>query len=176
MMSPKAQSSGSELADPAVLYEDLDREMASTRRVLERFPEDHRAWRPHEKSRPLLELAGHVAGIPGLGVMIVETEELDRRTRSPAAPPTTAAELLAQFDTNVARLRAALAKADAPALARTWRMRMGERVLVQDTKRVLLRIMVLSHMVHHRAQLGVYYRLLNVPVPGVYGPSADEAV
>ena len=67
-----------------------------------------------------------------------------------------------------------LAKLDADGLDRTWTMRMGERVLVQNTKRLLMRVMVLSHMVHHRAQLGVYYRLLNVPVPGVYGPTADE--
>ena len=74
----------------------------------------------------------------------------------------------------MAKLRAALAKLDADGLDRTWTMRMGERVLVQNTKRLLMRVMVLSHMVHHRAQLGVYYRLLNVPVPGVYGPTADE--
>jgi uncharacterized damage-inducible protein DinB len=175
-MSPKAQSSGQERVDPAVLYEDLDRELASTRRVLERFPEDHRAWGPHEKSRPLGELAGHLAAIPGLGAMILETDELDRSGRPVPPNPGTAVELLALFDANVTRLRAALAKTDPAALARTWKMRMGDRVLVQDTKRVLLRIMVLSHMVHHRAQLGVYYRLLNVPVPGVYGPTADEAV
>jgi uncharacterized damage-inducible protein DinB len=175
-MSPRAPSAGRATADAAVLYEDLDREIDSTRRVLERFPEGQRDWRPHEKSRSLGELTGHVAAIPGLGAMILETDEVDRSGRPAPSSPGTAAELLALFDANVAKLRAALAKADAAGLARTWRMRMGERVLVQDTKRVLLRIMVLSHMVHHRAQLGVYYRLLNVPVPSVYGPTADEAV
>ena len=161
-------------AGPAVLYEDLDREMASTRRVLERFPDGRGDWRPHEKSRPLAELAGHVAGIPGLGTLILERDELDRSGRPPAPTPGTAAELLALFDGNVAKLHAALAKMDADALERTWTMRMGGRVLVEGKKRVLLRVMVLSHVVHHRAQLGVYYRLLNIPVPSVYGPTADE--
>ena len=166
-MSPKTPS-------PAVLYEDLDRELASTRRVLERFPEGKSDWRPHEKSRPLGELAGHVAGMPGLGARILETDELDRSGRPTPPSLGTVAEALALFDGNVAKLRAALAKLDADGLDRTWTMRMGERVLVQNTKRLLMRVMVLSHMVHHRAQLGVYYRLLNVPVPGVYGPTADE--
>lgn len=175
-MSPKAQSSGRAMADPQLLYEDLDREIGSTRRMLERYPEGKGDWRPHEKSRPLDELAGHVAGIPGLGATILETDELDRSGR-PAMPSAgTVAELLDKFDANVARLRAALAQVDADALNRTWTMRMGERVLVQSTKRVLLRVMVVSHLVHHRAQLGMYYRLLNVPVPGVYGPTADEPV
>jgi uncharacterized damage-inducible protein DinB len=175
-MSPRAPSTGRGTVDCQLLYEDLDREIASTRRVLERFPEGRGDWRPHEKSRPLGELAGHVTAIAGLGATILESDELDRSGRPVPISPATAAELLALFDANVAKLRAALAKADAAALARTWRMRMGERVLVQDTKRVLLRVMVLSHLVHHRAQLGMYYRLLNVPVPSVYGPTADEPV
>ena len=175
-MSPKASSAGRAPADPSVLYEDLDRELDSTRRVLERFPDGKNDWRPHEKSRTLGELAGHVAGIPGLGATILATDELDRSGR-PAMPSAgTAAELLAAFDANVAKLRAALATLDAGGLDRTWTMRMGGRVLVQNPKRVLMRVMVLSHLVHHRAQLGGYYRLLNVPVPSVYGPTADEAV
>jgi len=117
-----------------------------------------------------------VAGIPGLGVTIVETDELDRSARRPVSPPASGADLLARFDANAAKLRTALGGLDAATLGRTWTMRMGERVLVREAKRVLLRVMVLSHMVHHRAQLGVYYRLLNVPVPGVYGPTADEPV
>ncbi len=162
--------------DPAVLYEDLEREMQSTRRVLERCPEGKNDWRPHEKSRPLMELAVHLAGIPGGGVLILETDEFDAGAPRPAGGPSTPAEVLAQFDANVEKLRGALARADASALDRTWTFRMGERVVVQEPKRVLLRLMVLSHMVHHRAQLALYYRLLNVPVPGVYGPSADEAL
>jgi uncharacterized damage-inducible protein DinB len=173
-MTPKTPSTGRAAADPAVLYEDLDRELASTRRVLERFPDGKGDWRPHEKSRPLGELAGHIAGIPALGAMILETDELDRSGRPAPSSFGTAAELLARYDANVAKLRAALAQLKVDGLNRTWTMRMGDRVLVQDTKRGLLRVMVLSHMVHHRAQLGVYYRLLNVPVPSVYGPTADE--
>jgi uncharacterized damage-inducible protein DinB len=175
-MTSKTGSPGRAAADPQLLYEDLDREIASTRRMLERYPEGKGDWRPHEKSRPLDQLAGHVAGIFGLGVTILETDELDRSGRPGMPSAGTPAELLEKFDANVARLRAALSKVDADALNRTWTMRMGERVLVQDAKRVLMRVMVLNHMVHHRAQLGVYYRLLDVPVPGVYGPTADEPV
>jgi uncharacterized damage-inducible protein DinB len=175
-MASTAPSARREASGPAIFYEDLDREIASTRRVLERLPDGQASWRPHEKSRPLMELAAHVAGIPGLGLMILETDEVDRSTRPPAPGATTAAEVLARFDANVAKLRAALAKTDVDALRKTWTMRMGERVLVQGTKRMLLRVMVLSHIVHHRAQLGVYYRLLHVPVPSVYGPTADEPV
>ena len=85
-----------------------------------------------------------------------------------------ARELLAQFDENVARFSAALEKADYASLANSWAMRRGSQVLIEQPKRVLLRLMVMSHLVHHRAQLGVYYRLLGLPVPGMYGPSADD--
>jgi uncharacterized damage-inducible protein DinB len=162
---------------PPDAFPDLDRELQSTRRVLERFPDAHAAWRPHEKSRPIGELAWHVAAIPLRGAEILTTDGVDMAAVRPSAPPTiTAAAILQRFSDETARLRAALASTDAAALKGEWAMRAGDRVLVRDTRAMLMRYMVISHMIHHRAQLGVYYRLLGVPVPGVYGPSADEGI
>jgi uncharacterized damage-inducible protein DinB len=158
----------------ALLFEDLDQELASTRRMLERVPDDKGDWRPHEKSGSLAELATHVADLAGLGVMILETEELDALARPPRQTLRTSEEMLARFDQNVQRLRAALDGTDAARFEGEWTLRAGERVFAARPRRSLLRTMVLSHIVHHRAQLGVYLRLLDVPVPGMYGPSADE--
>lgn len=162
---------------PSDAFPDLDRELQSTRRVLERFPDAHAAWRPHEKSRPIGELAWHIGGIPLRGAEILTTDGVDMAGMRPTAPATiTAAAILKRFDDETARLRGALAAANPAALHGEWTMRAGDRVLVRDTRAMLMRYMVISHMIHHRAQLGVYYRLLGVPVPGVYGPSADEAI
>jgi uncharacterized damage-inducible protein DinB len=154
--------------------DDMEEELASTKRVLERVPEGRGGWRPHEKSKTLGELARHVADIPSLAATILETEEMDALTRPPREPLGTTAELIAHFDGGVRALRAALSRADDERMRGEWALRAGERVFVRRPRRALLRTMFLSHMIHHRAQLGVYLRLLNVPVPGVYGPSADE--
>jgi uncharacterized damage-inducible protein DinB len=159
-----------------LLFEDFDAELTSTRRVLERFPDGKGDWRPHAKSRTLAELATHVTDIPGLGATILETDELDALKRPPRTTAASAAELLERLDANAMRLRAALAAADEARLAGEWTMRAGDHVFVKRPRRSLLRVMFASHMVHHRAQLGVYLRLLDVPVPGVYGPSADEGL
>ena len=158
-----------------LLFADFDHELSTTRRFLERYPVGKGAWRPHEKSRPLGALATHVAAIPDRGRAIVETEELDVATLQPRPELESGEELVRFFDTNVAGLRAALAGADLAGLERLWTFRMGGQVLVQEPKRQLLRSMMMSHLIHHRAQLGVYYRLLGVPVPGAYGPTADES-
>jgi uncharacterized damage-inducible protein DinB len=154
--------------------DDMEDELASTKRVLERFPDGQGSWRPHEKSKTLAELARHVADIPGLAATIVETEEMDALARPPREPLSTAAEIIAHFDGGVSALRAALSRIDDARLRGEWVLRAGDRVFVRRPRRALLRTMFLSHMIHHRAQLGVYYRLLNVPVPSVYGPTADE--
>lgn len=161
-------------AIPIPCIDDWEDEMASTRRVLERFPDGQGDWRPHEKSRSLAELATHVADGPGLGATILETEELDALTRPRQAPLGTSAELLERFDRNVERLRAALNTVDGERARAEWTLRAGDQVFVRRPRRALMRTMFLSHTIHHRAQLGVYLRLLDVPVPGVYGPSADE--
>lgn len=155
---------------------DLDREIASTRRLLERYPPGKGGWQPHDKSRTLSALATHVANIPTHGVNILTTAEMDVAARQPQPPKDSATELLEVFDTGVARLKSAIADTDAAALQEPWTMRVGPRVLVSEPRALLMRLMVINHLVHHRAQLGLYLRLLNVPIPGMYGPSADEPV
>ncbi len=158
------------------LHADLEEELATTRRFLARYPDDKGSWRPHAKSRTLGELATHLSAIPGRGTNIVETDGTTVGARQ--APPSldSAAELLAKFDAEVEGLRRALGSVAEADLEGEWSLRAGDRVIVHAPKRILLRRMVLSHMIHHRAQLGVYYRLLDVPVPSSYGPTADEPV
>jgi uncharacterized damage-inducible protein DinB len=159
------------------IYTDLDHELATTRRMLERFPSGHNDWKPHEKSTNLGMLAAHVAEIPQYGTMIITSDELDfaKMDHTPRIY-NTADELLAVFDAKVKELRPALATVDEADLATPWTLRNGEQVLVTRPKGHLVRHMMLNHLVHHRAQLGVYYRMLGVPLPSSYGPSADEAM
>lgn len=157
-----------------LLYDDFTGEHASTRRILERYPDGRGDWRPHEKSRTLAQLATHVADIVNRGTSVLETDGLDVTNRQPLAPMDSARELVAHFDAAVERFSAALARADYDSLAQPWAMRRGSQALVERPRRVLLRVLMMSHLVHHRGQLGVYYRLLGIPVPGVYGPSADD--
>jgi uncharacterized damage-inducible protein DinB len=157
-----------------LLYADFPSEHASTRRMLERFPAGRGDWRPHEKSRTLAQLATHVASILNTGTLVLHADGLDILTRAPQQPLDTASALLAHFDAGVAAFDAALAASSFERLDQSWTMRRGDVVLISAPRRVLLRRLTMNHLVHHRAQLGVYYRLLDVPVPGVYGPSADE--
>ncbi|HEX8726424.1 MAG TPA: DinB family protein [Gemmatimonadaceae bacterium] len=154
---------------------DLDEELASTRRMLERYPDGRGSWRPHPKSRTLGELATHVAGIPRTGLSVITADSFDIAGRKPAPPFDSAAELLAAFDAAAADVRKAAHAASEADLDGTWALRAGDHVIVSGRKRDLVRRMMLSHIIHHRAQLGDYYRLLDVPVPGMYGPTADDA-
>ena len=158
----------------SMMYGDLDAEHAATRRMLERFPDAHRDWRPHEHSRTIAELATHVAEIPNRGVAILTTDGMDVASRKPVAPVGSAAELLAVHDASVAAQKRALAEADPAALSNEWTIRRGEQIILHGPKYQLLRTVMMSHIIHHRAQLSVYYRLLGVAVPGMYGPSADD--
>jgi uncharacterized damage-inducible protein DinB len=168
-MSTDAQTSPT-----AMMYSDFEAEHAATRRMLERFPDAHRDWRPHEHSRTIAELATHVADIPNRGVSMLTTDFLDVAQRKPLTPLGTASELVAMHDASVAALNRELAHADLDALSKEWTVRNGERVMLRGAKYQLMRTLMMSHLVHHRAQLSVYYRLLGVPVPGMYGPSADD--
>ena len=171
-MTTPSNSQSSPLGDA---FADLDSELASTRKVLERFPSEKGDWRPHAKSRTIGQLAVHVAQLPGLGISILTQEFLDAFAR-PAAPELgTAADLVAHFDQNVQAFLDALANSNADDLNKTWSLRAGDRVFVNGPRRMLLRPMIINHLIHHRAQLGVYYRLLDVPVPVIYGPTADES-
>ena len=174
-MSATSGSGGS--ASPVqTLYPDLDSELASTRRVLERYPEGKVDWKPHDKSMALGPLATHVGQLPQVGAFLLEQDEVDISTRERKEPAKNSAELLQSFDENVARLKTLLSKATAADLEKNWTLRFGDKVLVSAKRSALMRTLLINHIIHHRAQLGVYYRLLGIPVPGTYGPSADEPV
>jgi uncharacterized damage-inducible protein DinB len=154
---------------------DLEHEMAGTRRTLERFPDDKGDYQPHEKSATMAKLAAHVAGIPMLGVMALTTPEIDfMQPRQRPADPTDAAGMVSLFDEGWAKLKTALAESSNEALMEKWTMRAGERVVMSLPRAAVMRSLIINHMIHHRAQLTVYYRLNGVSVPGLYGPSADE--
>ncbi len=159
----------------ALLYPDLEQEFASTRKMLASVPDGHMDWTPHAKSTSLGSLAAHLAELPRLAATVLSTDELDWAV-TPYTPKkiSSTSELVTTFDEQAAAMRAVLSNATWDALAKEWQMRAGDQVFVKDRKDILIRTLGISHMAHHRAQLGVYLRLLNIPVPGVYGPSADE--
>jgi uncharacterized damage-inducible protein DinB len=162
----------------AVLQE-FDQEMAGVRRTLERIPEDKLAWKPHEKSMLLGRLAGHLAELPGFGTTALTTDAFDLASRSPDRKPLVAESqkhVLAEFDKNVARVREAIAATSDEDWSKSWTLSLGGKKIYSGTRMGALRSMVMNHIIHHRAQLGVYLRLNNVPVPSIYGPSADEGL
>jgi uncharacterized damage-inducible protein DinB len=156
----------------AIPLDEFDVEMASTRRVLERVPSDQGAWKPHAKSFPLAHLAQLVSSIPGWIVRTLREPSLDLAVGEGYGMHSTAT-LLATFDENVRAAREALHSVVGDRLDEPWQLKMGERVLMSMPKGAVARQHV-SHLVHHRGQLTVYLRLLDVPVPSVYGPTADE--
>jgi len=159
-----------------LLFHDAKSEMATTRRILERVPDGNDAWRPHEKSSTLAALATHVAQLPGLGITILTKDEFDITSRRPEPGITSNAERLKLFDKVSGEFMSLLESLTWDQAAASWRFRAGERTLAEGAKAQLARVMIFTHIAHHRAQLGVYLRLLGIPVPGTYGPSADEPV
>ena len=156
------------------LLPEFDHEMTTTRKVLERVPEDKFEWKPHAKSFSLGALAAHVAGLPAWGAETLVRSDIDIAGAQPPTAPSSKSELMAAFDRNVAATRSALAgKTDAELLA-TWTLKRGGKPIFSMPKTGVLRSFVLSHLIHHRGQLSVYLRLLDVAVPSIYGPSADE--
>ena len=156
-----------------MLLPEFDQEAASTRLLLERVPAQDAGWKPHPKSASLGALAVHVAHLASwLGATLTSTE-LDLAVAPRPAPFTTVEALLATFDSHVAGSRAALAKAADADFGVPWSLKSGEQVYFTLPRAVVVRSLVLSHLIHHRAQLGVYLRLLDVPLPPSYGPTAD---
>lgn len=161
------------------LLPELDQEMATTRRLLERVPDDHAGWKPHDKSMSLSRLATHVAELPGFAAAILGGTEFDLMSRTSGYTPKTLdkhQEMLDLFDSNVQSARTAIEGADNEALMQPWSLRRGEHVIFTLPRIAALRAMFFSHIIHHRGQLSVYLRLRDVPVPSIYGPSADEAI
>ncbi|HZZ29244.1 MAG TPA: DinB family protein [Pirellulales bacterium] len=158
-----------------IAFCDLERELNVTRKVLERLPEKHFGWKPHEKSMSLGRLAMHVATLPQWMITTLEQDSLDMANPPEIRrEPNNHADLLQEFDKHAAAVKAALAKIDDAGLQRPWSLKQGNQVLHSDSKAKISRLWCLNHMVHHRAQLCVYLRLLNVPVPAVYFNSSDE--
>jgi uncharacterized damage-inducible protein DinB len=161
-----------------LLLPELDEELAITRRVLERVPDGKGEWKPHEKSFPMGHLAQLVARLPGWAALIVARTELDiapvTGPKFPGYSFETTATLLAEFDANAAQARQAIASAGDADFDVPWTLKAAGRVVSTRSRYLMLRWMVLNHLVHHRAQLGVYLRLVDVPVPQMYGPTADE--
>jgi len=165
------------MAMSAEFLPDFDMEMATARRTLERIPEDKLAWKPHEKSMTLGRLAGHVAELPSMGVRVMQSDSFDVGNRPAGHKPLVAESqkhVLEIFDKNVAEARAAMAKASDAEWGKNWTLAMGEKKFYDGPRIGALRRMMMHHIIHHRAQLGVYLRLNDVAVPSVYGPSADE--
>jgi uncharacterized damage-inducible protein DinB len=166
------------LAYKDTILPEFDMEMDNTRRTLERVPDEKFAWQPHAKSGTLGWIAGHISNLPIWLVMTMKEDSLNLAPSTGSAPtmpkPANRKELLANFEKNRADARAALAAADDAAYAKPWALFMGEQELFREPRAAVLRRMIFNHMIHHRGQLTVYLRLLDVPVPGLYGPSADE--
>jgi uncharacterized damage-inducible protein DinB len=158
-----------------MLAAELEQESKSTRKMLERVPADQLAWKPHEKSMSLMQLTVHVAEIPSWTKLTMNSPELDFAAFDYKPPTVTSAdELVAMFDKNVADALAALNGAPDEAFMEPWTMRNGETIYFTMPKAAVMRGFVMSHFIHHRGQLSVYLRLLDVPIPSIYGPSADE--
>ena len=158
---------------------EFDQEAAGVRRTLERVPADKFEWRPHEKSGTMIWLAGHLANLPQWATLTMAADELDLAPggEQMALPPTPASveELVATFDRHAAEARAAIAAASDADFMKSWSLLNNGTVLMTLPKVAVIRSFVMNHLIHHRAQLGVYLRLNDVPVPSIYGPSADEA-
>jgi uncharacterized damage-inducible protein DinB len=158
------------------LLPEFDHEMENTRKTLERVPLDKSNWKPHEKSPTMIWLASHVAQIPIWAQMTMQTDSLD--LAGPFERPKTSettAELLALFEKHRDAGRAAIAEASDEEFMQTWTLRNGSHTILAMPRVAVLRSFVMNHMIHHRAQLTVYLRMNDVPVPGLYGPSADES-
>ena len=157
------------------LLPELDHELTLTRRVLERLPAEHFSWQPHPTSMTLGHLASHTADLLGGIKTTFETTELDLATYADLVPPkpTTAAELVQRLEENGAAARQTLTEASPEAFEQLWTLRFGEQVILSQSRADIVRHLI-SHTIHHRGQLSVYLRLLDVPVPYIYGPSADE--
>lgn len=160
-----------------MLLPEFDTEMKSTRTMLERVPEDKSDYKPHEKSMALGKLAAHVAQLPEFAIRIVELPELDF-SKSSMKPLVLESrkQLLEAFDSRVQQTHAAIAKVSDKDWEHQWKLSFQGQKIAEGPRLQMYRAMFLNHLVHHRAQLGVYYRLNGIPLPAIYGPSADDTM
>lgn len=156
------------------LLPEFDHEMGTTRKYLDRLPEAHADFKPHERSMSLINLANHVVGMVSWVETTLAADELDVAGYQPSMK-TTRTELLALFDQNVVAARAAIERLEDSEWMRPWALKVSGQTVFTMPKIGVMRGMIMNHIIHHRAQLGVYYRLVEVAVPATYGPSADES-
>lgn len=160
------------------LLPEFEHEMANTRKTLERIPEDKFGWKPHEKSTTMGALGSHLANLPSWASLSLHQDSFDMHP--PGGEPArtkeaqTLAEMLETFDKNLANAREAITGASDEQFQQPWALLSGGREIFKLPRIAVLRSFVMNHTIHHRAQLGVYLRLNDVPVPSIYGPSADE--
>ena len=159
------------------LLPEFDHEMATTRKMLERFPEDKVEWRPHETCMPLGRLAGHVAELAGWVTVTMNQDKLEMDPANYKANIITSrADALKQFDDTVSSARAAIAGASDETFMKPWTFVARGQTVFTMPKAAVLRTFVMNHLIHHRGQLAAFYRIAGVPVPSLYGPSKDEQV
>lgn len=159
------------------LLAELQMEAQSTRKMLASIPDDKLTWKPHDKSMSLGHLASHMADIPNWAVVTIEQDELDFATSDYKVKEyENTAELLKSFDENMAKAVKSLENASDETMMKNWKMRAGDVIYMDMPKVQVMRGFVLNHNVHHRGQLSVYLRLNDIPLPSVYGPTADEAM
>jgi uncharacterized damage-inducible protein DinB len=167
------------MAISASMLPEFDNEMANTRKTLERVPDEKFDWKPHEKSFPMGKLASHLSNLPNWTSITIDMDEFDMAPHGqPVKSPDchSRQELLHNFDQNVATARAAIVGASDEHLIKQWTLLAGGQHILSLPRVAVLRSFVMNHIIHHRAQLGVYLRLNDIPVPSIYGPSADEAM
>ena len=157
-----------------LLTKELEQEAQTTRKMLERIPDEKYDWQPHPKSMTIRQLATHIAELPGWVPMVLNSDELDFAT-TPYTPVETAntRELMAYFEKNLDAAREQLKNTAEDQLWQSWTMRNGQDIYFTDDRAAMIRV-TYSQIIHHRAQMGVNLRLLNIPIPGSYGPSADD--
>ncbi|HYO77755.1 MAG TPA: DinB family protein, partial [Thermoanaerobaculia bacterium] len=161
------------IIDP--ILTELDFEARATTRVLERVPADRFDWTPHPRSTPVGKLAWHVASIPKRVEHLLRAGTFDVNTARPGEPPSTTPELVEVFHANLASVRAYMAGLSDETLRETFTMMRGDQLITKMAKVTLIRTVLMNHTYHHRGQLAVYLRLLEIPVPAIYGTSADES-
>lgn len=159
------------------LLPEFDQEIANTRKLLERVPADRMQWKPHQKSWALGALASHLANLLVWTSMTIEKDAFDMNPESPPPTPAEAKdadELVARLDENAAAARKSLEGADDATMMKEWSLKSGDQVFFTMPKVAVIRSFVMNHLIHHRGQLTVYLRQCDVPLPGIYGPTADE--
>ncbi|RYD55435.1 MAG: DinB family protein [Sphingobacteriales bacterium] len=160
-----------------ILIAELRQEAASTRKILKQVPTEHLDWRPHEKSFTLSRMASHVAELSHFATLALTTDELDMvATPLTRHTCTSNEEIIALFDGRIAEALKALEGITNEQLMETWTLRAGDRVISSSSRLESIRSWMANHQIHHRGQLSVYLRLLDVPIPGMYGPSADDRI